>query len=49
LEARAFLHEYDHMEGSNFTKRVSKLKLDIALRRARKVSKQAKILENRPR
>jgi len=37
------------MEGSNFTKRVSKLKLDIALRRARKVAKQAKILEARPR
>ena len=41
LEARAFLHEYDHMEGSNFTEKVSKLRLNMALRRAQKKSKQA--------
>ena len=29
LEARVFLHEYDHMEGKNFTDGVSKVKLDI--------------------
>ena len=30
LESRIFQHEYDHMEGTNFTRRVSKLKLDMA-------------------
>ena len=40
LEARIFQHEYDHMEGSNFTKRVSKLKLDRAKKRLRKVQKK---------
>ena len=28
LEARIFQHEMDHMEGTNFTQKVSKLKLD---------------------
>ena len=40
LEARIFQHEYDHMEGSNFTKRVSKLKLDRAKKRLKKVKKK---------
>ena len=26
LECRIFLHEYDHMEGTNFTQKVSKIK-----------------------
>ena len=43
LEARDFQHEYDHMEGTNFTKRVSKLKLDLAKKRLKKVRKK---LEN---
>ena len=43
LEARVFQHEYDHMEGTNFTKRVSKLKLDLAKKRLKKVRKK---LEN---
>jgi peptide deformylase len=30
LTARIFLHEYDHMMGTDFTKQVSKLKLDLA-------------------
>ena len=40
LEARIFQHEYDHMEGTDFTKRVSKLKLDRAKKRLRKVQKK---------
>ena len=40
LDARCFLHEYDHLQGITFTDRVSKLKLD----RARK--KQQKRLKN---
>ena len=40
LDARCFLHEYDHLQGIAFTDRVSKLKLD----RARK--KQQKRLKN---
>lgn len=44
--ARAFLHEYDHLEGITFTQRVSKLKLDrakkqkIKLDRIRKKNEQ---------
>jgi peptide deformylase len=41
LEARIFQHEYDHMEGTNFTKRVSKLKVDMAKKRAIKQLKKA--------
>ena len=41
LEARIFQHEYDHMEGNNFTKRVSPLKLDMAKRRATKMRKKS--------
>ena len=40
LESRIFQHEYDHMEGTDFTKRVSKLKLDRAKKRLRKVQKR---------
>jgi len=41
LEARIFQHEYDHMEGTNFTQRVSKLKLNMAKRRASKMKKKS--------
>jgi peptide deformylase len=41
LEARIFQHEYDHMEGTNFTKRVSKLKVDMAKKRAIKQLKKS--------
>ena len=41
LEARIFQHEYDHMEGTNFTQRVSRLKLNIAQRRATKMKKKS--------
>ena len=41
LESRIFQHEYDHMEGTNFTKRVSRLKLNMAKRRATKMKKKS--------
>ena len=41
LEARIFQHEYDHMEGTNFTKRVSPLKLNMAKRRAAKMKRKS--------
>ena len=40
LEARIFQHEYDHMDGLNFTDRVSKLKMDRAKKRLKKVQKK---------
>lgn len=36
LAARVVLHEYDHMLGQNFTQRVSRLKLDRALKAVKK-------------
>ena len=41
LECRIFQHEYDHMEGTNFTQKVSKLKLDMAHRRQKKQAKKS--------
>ena len=41
LEARIFQHEYDHMEGTNFTKKVSKLRMRRALKRLEKQTKKA--------
>ena len=43
LECRIFQHEMDHMEGTNFTQRVSKLRFDMAKRRAAKMVKKAMI------
>ena len=40
LEARVFQHEYDHMEGTDFTKKVSKLKLKMAKKRVQKQLKK---------
>ena len=40
LECRIFQHEMDHMEGTNFTKKVSKLRLDRAKKRATKQRKK---------
>jgi len=45
LESRIFQHEYDHMEGTNFTKRVSPLKLNMAKRRVTKMRKKSLISE----
>ena len=36
LSARVFQHEYDHLNGIVFTEKVSKLKLDMATRKAKK-------------
>ena len=46
LEARIFLHEYDHMEGKDFTDRVSKLKLDIAKKKQKKALIKAAYIKN---
>lgn len=40
LSARVFQHEYEHMEGTDFTKRVSKLKLDLAKKRYNNLKKK---------
>ena len=39
LDARCFLHEYDHLQGVTFTDRVSQLKLDRAIKKQKKVQK----------
>ena len=36
IDARCFLHEYDHLQGIEFTDRVSRLKLDMAKKKAQK-------------
>ena len=46
LECRIFLHEYDHMEGTDFTKKVSKIKLDRAKKRQSKRLKKSKLFKN---
>ena len=43
LECRIFQHEMDHMDGTNFTKRVSKLRFDMAKKRAAKMKKRSMI------
>ena len=43
LECRIFQHEMDHMEGTNFTNRVSKLKMDRAKKRAAKMKKKSMV------
>ena len=39
IDARCFLHEYDHLQGIEFTDRVSKLKLDLARKKQSKIRK----------
>ena len=41
LECRIFQHEYDHMEGTNFTQKVSRLRLDMARKRQKKQAKKS--------
>ena len=38
--SRIFQHEYDHMEGTDFTKRVSRLKIDRAMTKLNKTVKR---------
>ena len=40
IDARCFLHEYDHLQGIEFTERVSKLKLDRAKKKRQKLNKR---------
>ena len=47
LECRIFQHEFDHMEGTNYTKIVSRMKLDRALKRREKMRKKSKIVMSR--
>ena len=42
IDARCFLHELDHLNGVCFTDNVSKLKLDLALKRQRKLNGRTK-------
>ena len=46
LECRIFLHEDDQMEGTNFPQKVSKIKLNRALKRRSKMVKKSKLVEN---
>ena len=47
LQSRIFQHEYDHMEGSNFTEKVSKLKLDMAIKKQKKMDDLAQKLKKK--
>ena len=47
LQCRIFQHESDHMEGSDFTKKVSKLKLDMAIKKQKKMEELAKKLKEK--
>ena len=42
IDARCFLHEYDHLQGIEFTDRVSRLKLDMAKKKQAKLKKRMK-------
>jgi peptide deformylase len=37
MDARIFLHEFDHLYGINFIDRVSKVKLEMALKKQQKL------------
>lgn len=39
MDARVFLHEYDHLVGIEFTDRVSKLKIDMARKKQEKLKR----------
>jgi peptide deformylase len=40
LPSRIFQHEYDHMEGTDFTQKVSRLKIDRAMKKLNKTVKR---------
>ncbi len=42
IDARCFLHELDHLDGVCFIEKVSKLKLDLAIKKQRKINGRAK-------
>ena len=41
--AKLFQHEYDHMEGTDFTQKVSRLKIDRAMKKLNKTVKRLRI------
>ena len=43
MPSRVFQHEFDHMNGTDFTKLVSKLKLEMAKKKVQKIYKQEKL------
>ena len=43
IDARCFLHEFDHLQGIEFTDRISRLKLDRAKKKRLKELKKRKI------
>ena len=43
LPSRIFQHEYDHMEGTDFTHKVSKMKIDRAMKKLNKTVKRLRI------
>jgi len=43
LTSRIFQHEYDHMQGTDFTQKVSKLKIDRAMTKLNKTVKRLRI------
>jgi len=40
FHARVFLHEYDHLQGITFDQRVSKMRLDMAKKKQKKLIKE---------
>ena len=40
MTARIFLHEYDHMNGIDFTQRASRLALNIGMKKRDKILKR---------
>ena len=40
MDARIFLHEYDHLQGIEFTDRVSKLRLNMARKKQQKLKRK---------
>ena len=40
LSSRIFQHEYDHMEGTDFTQKVSRLKIERAMKKLNKTVKK---------
>ena len=40
IDARCFLHEYDHLQGIEFTSRTSRLKLSMAKKKQKKLIKE---------
>jgi len=47
--SRIFQHEYDHMLGRTFTEYASKMKLDMAYKKAEKEMNKVKRLQNAKR